>query len=52
MSIYLLIYDLTSLVFAFLATALYFGVLAAYGRLTGRDLSRSEEHTSELQSPS
>ena len=39
MSIYLLIYDLTSLVFAFLATALYFGVLAAYGRLTGRDLS-------------
>ena len=34
MSIYLLIYDLTSLVFAFLATALYFGVLAAYGRLT------------------
>ena len=39
MSIYLLIYDLASLVFAFLATALYFGVLAVYGRLTGRDLS-------------
>ena len=36
MSIYLLIYDLASLVFAFLATALYFGVLAVYGRFLGR----------------
>lgn len=39
MSIYLLLYNFTSVVFVFLATALYFGALAAYGFLTRRDLS-------------
>lgn len=39
MSIYLLIYDLTALVLCFLLTAVYFGVLAAYGFFTKRDLS-------------
>ncbi len=39
MSIYLLIFDLNSVVFVFLATAVYFGALAAYGLLTHRDLS-------------
>ena len=39
-SVYLLIFDLTSVVFCFLATAVYFGALAAYGFLTHRDLSR------------
>ena len=38
-SIYLYLYDLTSVVFVFLATAVYFGILAAYGYLTKRDLS-------------
>lgn len=38
-SIYLYIYDLTSVIFVFLATAVYFGVLAAYGHFTHRDLS-------------
>lgn len=38
-SIYLYLYDLTSVVFVFLATAVYFGILAAYGHLTKRDLS-------------
>lgn len=39
MSIYLLIFDLTSMVFVFLLTAIYFAGLAAYGYLTHRDLS-------------
>ena len=39
MSIYLLVYDFASLVLVFLATAVYFGALAAYGFLTHRDLS-------------
>lgn len=39
MSIYLLLYDLGSMIFVFLATALYFGALAAYGHFTRRDLS-------------
>ncbi len=39
MSIYLLIFELGSLIFVFLATAIYFGALAAYGYLTHRDLS-------------
>ena len=39
MSIYLLIFDLNSVIFVFLATAVYFGALAAYGLLTHRDLS-------------
>lgn len=39
MSIYLLIFELSSVIFVFLATAVYFGALAAYGHLTRRDLS-------------
>lgn len=39
MSIYLLIFDLMSVIWTFLATALYFGVLAAYGHFTHTDLS-------------
>ncbi|MGE4275743.1 MAG: Bax inhibitor-1 family protein [Lawsonibacter sp.] len=39
MSIYLLIFQLGSLIFVFLATAVYFGALAGYGYLTHRDLS-------------
>lgn len=39
MSIYLLIFDLTSVIWTFLATALYFGALAAYGHFTHADLS-------------
>lgn len=39
MSIYLLVFDLMSVIWTFLATALYFGVLAAYGHFTHADLS-------------
>ena len=39
-SIYFYLYSLESVVFVFLATAVYFAVLAAYGHLTQRDLSR------------
>lgn len=39
-SLYLYIYRLGSVVFVFLATAVYFAALAAYGYLTKRDLSR------------
>lgn len=39
MSIYLVLFDLTSLIFVFLLTSVYFGALAAYGFLTKRDLS-------------
>ena len=39
LSIYLYIYELGILAFCFLLTAVYFGALAAYGFLTGRDLS-------------
>lgn len=39
LSIYLLIYDLTTLTLCFLLTGVYFGALAAYGFLTKRDLS-------------
>ncbi len=39
MSTYLYLYDLFSLVLVFLATALYFGVLAAYGHFTKRNLA-------------
>lgn len=39
MSIYLVLFEVTSLVFVFLATSVYFGALAAYGYLTKRDLS-------------
>jgi hypothetical protein len=39
MSIYLLVYSVTSVIFAFLAAAVYFGALAAYGHFTQRDLS-------------
>lgn len=40
MSIYLLIFELPSLILVFLATAVYFAALAAYGRFTRTDLSR------------
>ena len=40
LSVYLLLFDLTSVIFCFVATAVYFGALAAYGYLTHRDLSR------------
>ena len=39
MSIYLVLFEVASLVFVFLATSVYFGALAAYGYLTKRDLS-------------
>ena len=39
MSCYLYLYELPSLIFVFLATAVYFAALAAYGWLTHRDLS-------------
>ena len=39
LSIYLLIYELTTLTLCFLLTGVYFGALAAYGFLTKRDLS-------------
>lgn len=39
LSVYLLIYDVTTIILCFLLTAVYFGVLAAYGFLTHRDLS-------------
>lgn len=39
MSVYLVIFQLTSVVLVFLLTAVYFAVLAAYGHFTRRDLS-------------
>ncbi len=39
LSIYLLYYELTAVIFCFLLTAVYFGALAAYGHFTKRDLS-------------
>lgn len=39
-SAYFLIFDLTSLILVFAATAVYFGALAAYGYLTKADLSQ------------
>lgn len=39
MSIYLLIFELTSMIFVFLLTAVYFAALSAYGYLTHRDLA-------------
>ena len=39
LSIYLLLYELTTLTLCFLLTSVYFGALAAYGFLTKRDLS-------------
>ena len=39
LSIYLLIYELTTLTLCFLLTAVYFGALTAYGFFTKRDLS-------------
>lgn len=38
MSIYLLVYELGSVIFVFLATALYFGALAAYGHFTKQNI--------------
>ena len=40
MSTWLYLYSMTSVVLVFLATALYFGVLAAYGYFTKRSLAR------------
>lgn len=39
LSIYLFVYELTTLTLCFLLTGVYFGALAAYGFLTKRDLS-------------
>ena len=39
LSIYLYVYRLDSMILVFLATALYFGVLAAYGHFTKRNLA-------------
>ena len=39
LSIYLYVFEAGSLIFAFLATAVYFGVLAAYGHFTKRNLA-------------
>lgn len=39
MSIYLMVFELMSVIWTFLAAALYFGVLAAYGHFTHTDLS-------------
>ena len=39
LSIYLLVFDVASLILVFGATALYFGALSAYGHFTKRDLS-------------
>lgn len=39
MSVYLYIFQFGTLIFAFLATAVYFGALAAYGHFTKTDLS-------------
>lgn len=38
-SAYFLIYEMASLIFIFVLTAVYFGVFALYGRFTKRDLS-------------
>ncbi len=39
MSYYFLIFDFGALIMAFLSTAVYFGLMALYGRTTNRDLS-------------
>lgn len=39
LSVYLYLFDLGSLIFVFLATAVYFAVLAVYGHLTKRSLA-------------
>ena len=39
LSYYFLVFDLSTLVLAFLATSLYFGLMAVYGTTTHRDLS-------------
>lgn len=39
MAVYLVVFGLPSVIITFLATALYFGVLAAYGHFTRTDLS-------------
>lgn len=39
MSVYLVLFELTSVIFVFFLTAVYFGAMAAYGRFTRRDLS-------------
>ena len=40
MAVYLVVFGLPSVIMTFLATALYFGALAAYGHFTHADLSR------------
>ena len=44
LSYYFLIFDLGTLVLAFLATSLYFGLMAVYGTTTHKDLSLSLIH--------
>ncbi len=39
LSIYLLLFNVSSVIMVFLGTAVYFGVLAAYGHFTKRDLT-------------
>lgn len=39
LSVYLVVYDLASLLLAFLVGAVYFGIMAVYGNRTSRDLS-------------
>ena len=39
LSVYLYLFELTSLLFVFLLTALFFGVFGLYGRMTKQDLS-------------
>ena len=39
LSYYFLVFDLGTLVLAFLATSLYFGLMAVYGTTTHKDLS-------------
>lgn len=43
-SVYFIVYDFATLVGAFLIAAIYFGVLAAYGTFTQRDLSGWGSH--------
>lgn len=39
LSVYLIVYDLATLLLAFLVGAVYFGIMAVYGNRTSRDLS-------------
>ncbi|MGN0975507.1 MAG: Bax inhibitor-1 family protein, partial [Gemmiger sp.] len=39
LSVYFIVYDLSTLLLAFLVGAVYFGIMAVYGKRTGKDLS-------------